>query len=70
MDLPAIARRIKRLESLVPGLSKGQARNARATTRWSTWNARPNLQAVQDIIAGLETARVVLAMARQRLTRG
>jgi hypothetical protein len=67
MEIADLTARIERLDRLMRGL-------AREVLRWKEGNdpllhveRRSYLDAVQDALAGVERARVVLARARQRL---
>jgi hypothetical protein len=62
--------RVRRLDQLARGLAK-------EVTLWKAGDApllylerRAYLNAIQDALAGVEAARVVLARARQRLEHG
>lgn len=64
-----VAKRVRRLEELARGM-------AREVSVWKEGNdpllyleRKAYLDALQDALAGLETARVVMARARQRLER-
>ncbi len=67
MRLENLGPRVRRLEELARGL-------AREVTLWKECNdpllyleRKAYLNAIQDALAGVEAARVVLAQARQRL---
>jgi hypothetical protein len=69
MNLTDLKARVRRLEQLSQGLSK-------EVTLWKACNdpllyqeRRTYLEAIQDALAGVEKARVALAVARQRLER-
>jgi hypothetical protein len=67
MTVQHIAARIRRLEVLFIGLSREQALIRRGDDPPLYQERLDYLQALQGAIAGLETARVALARARQRL---
>jgi hypothetical protein len=67
MNLTDLAARVQRLDELARGLAK-------EVTLWKACNdpllyleRKAYLNAIQDALAGVETARVVLAKSRQRL---
>jgi hypothetical protein len=67
MKLPDLEARVRRLDELARGLAK-------EVTLWKAGNdpllyleRKAYLGAIQDALAGVEAARVVLARARQRL---
>ncbi len=69
MNLEDLAARVRRLDELARGLAK-------EVTLWKTCSdpllyleRKAYLSAIQDALAGAESARVVLAKARQRLER-
>jgi hypothetical protein len=69
MNLADVAARVHRLDVLMRGLAK-------EVSLWKEGNdpllyaeRRAYLKAIQDALAGVETARVVLARARQRLEK-
>jgi hypothetical protein len=67
MDLPAIAGRLRRLESLFLGLSKEAQLFKDCDCPLLSLERQAYLGALAAARSGLETARVVLARARQRL---
>jgi hypothetical protein len=69
MNLTDMAARVRRLDELARGLAK-------EVTLWKACNdpllyleRKGYLNAIQDALAGVESARVILAKARQRLER-
>jgi hypothetical protein len=69
MTVEHIAARIRRLEVLLLGLSKEQLLFRQGDDPLLYLERQDYLQALQGAIAGLESAHVVLATARQRLER-
>jgi hypothetical protein len=69
MTLQHIAGRIRRLESLFLGLSKEQAVIAKGDNPLLYLERQAYLAALRATASVLETARVVLARARQSLER-
>ena len=69
MTVQHLAARIRRLERLFIGLSKEQALIRQGDDPLLYLERQDYLQALQGAIAGLESARVVPARARQRLQR-
>src|SRR5262249_35790352 len=67
--LAHIAARIKRLEKLGMAFAKEQFMIAQGDDPLLYLERQEYLRALRDAVAGVETARVVLAKARQRLTR-
>ena len=70
MNLTDLRGRVRRLDQLARGLAK-------EVTWWKASDdpllyleRRAYLNAIQDALAGIEAARVVLARARQRLEHG
>jgi hypothetical protein len=69
MTVQHIAARIKRLEKLGLAFAREQLFMRQGDDPLLYLERQDYLQALQGATAGLETARVVLARARQRLTR-
>ena len=63
-----VVARMRRLEQLTRGLSKEVALWKEANDPLLYLERRAYLNAIQDALAGLEEARVVLARATQRLS--
>jgi hypothetical protein len=70
MDTDGITRRIGRLDELSRGLAKEVVLMKTANDPLLYLERKAYLTAIQDALAGVETARVALARARQRLERG
>jgi hypothetical protein len=70
MDTDGIKRRIGRLGELSRGLAKGVVLIKAASDPLLYLERKAYLTAIQDALAGVEGARVVLARAGQRLERG
>jgi hypothetical protein len=68
MDLRHIAARIRRLDQLSCGLTKEHSIMATGDDPLLYLERQDYLRALCDIVAGLETDRMVLTKARQRLT--
>jgi hypothetical protein len=67
MSVADVMNRVRRLEELTRGLSKEVARWKEGGDPLLYLERRSYLNAIQDALAGLEAARVVLARAGQRL---
>ena len=70
MNLEDLAARIGRLDQLARGLAKEVQLWKKANDPLLYLERKTYLEAVQDALAGVEAARVLLAKARQRLERG
>jgi hypothetical protein len=67
VNLPDLAARCRRLEALTVGLMRECAVIAEADDPLLYLERRAYLAAVRGAVSGLESARVVLAKARQRI---
>jgi hypothetical protein len=67
MTLTDLRRRVERLEDLARGLAKEVVLWKKADDPLLYVERKGYLNAIQDALAGVEAARVVLARARQRL---
>jgi hypothetical protein len=67
MDLRHIAARIRRLDQLSRGLTREHSIMAASDDPLLYLERQDYLRALRAAVAGLESARVVLAKARQRL---
>jgi hypothetical protein len=67
MNVTDLAARVRRLDALVRGLAKEVALWRGGNDPLLYLERRAYLKAIQDALAGLEEARVVLARARQRM---
>lgn len=64
-----VSARVRRLEELTRGLSKEVAIWKEGNDPLLYLERKSYLNAIQDALAGLESARVVLARARQRMQK-
>ena len=67
MNLPDLGARVRRLDELARGLAKEVSLWRGGNDPLLYLERKAYLDAVQDALAGVEGARVVLARARQRL---
>jgi hypothetical protein len=67
VNLPDLAARCRRLEALTVGLIREFALIGAGNDPLLYLERRAYLAAVRSIVSGLESARVVLAKARQRI---
>jgi len=67
LTLPDVITRIQRLDELTRGLAKEVLLWKDGTDPLLYLERKAYLRAIQDALAGIETARVVLARARQRI---
>jgi hypothetical protein len=67
MNLADLSVRIKRLEQLSLNLSREELRVMKGALRLHFDERREYLQAIREAIAGVEKARVVLALADHRM---
>ena len=67
MNLADLAARVRRLDQLARGLAKEVAIWKECNDPLLYLERKAYLTAIQDALAGVEEARVVLAKARQRL---
>jgi hypothetical protein len=70
MTLAALSARVRRLEELSIGLAREVVRVKEAANPLLYLERKAYLKALQDALAGVEAARVILALARQRLEEG
>jgi hypothetical protein len=70
ITLADLAARMRRLEELTRGLAKEVAVWREGDDPLLYVERKAYLEAIQDALAGMESARVVLARARQRLENG
>ncbi len=68
MNLSDLTARVQRLDVLMRGLAKEVALWKQGDDPLLYQERKAYLKAIQDALAGVEAARVVLAKARQRLT--
>ncbi len=69
MKLADLTRRVRRLDELMRGLAKEVALWKEGNDPLLHQERRAYLKAIQDALAGVEEARVVLARASQRLAK-
>ena len=69
IERSGIEARVRRLRELAEGLAREAARWERREDPLGTWERRAYLRGVYSAIAGLETARVILTQACQRMDR-
>jgi hypothetical protein len=69
MNLADLGARVRRLDELARGLAKEVALWKAGNDPLLYLERRVYLGAIQDALAGVEAARVVLAKARQRLEK-
>jgi hypothetical protein len=69
ITLAALAARVRRLDELMRGLAKELAVWKEGNDPLLYLERQAYLKAIQDALTGVETARVVLARARQRAER-
>jgi hypothetical protein len=67
MNLTDLSARVRRLDDLARGLAKEVALWKKGSDPLLYLERKAYLDAIQDALAGVEEARVVLARARQRL---
>ena len=67
IELADLKARVRRLDELTRGLAREVAIWKQADDPLLYLERRAYLKAIQDALAGVESARVVLARARQRL---
>jgi hypothetical protein len=67
MNLADMTARVRRLDELARGLAKEVALWKKADDPLLYLERKAYLDAIQDALAGVEEARVILARARQRL---
>jgi hypothetical protein len=67
LTLPDVITRIQRLDELTRGLAKEMLLWKDGTGPLLYLERMAYLRAIQDALAGIETARIVLARARQRI---
>jgi hypothetical protein len=67
ISMPDVEKRLQRLEELMRGLSKEVALWKEGTDPLLYLERKAYLNAIQDALAGVEAARVVLARAVQRV---
>jgi hypothetical protein len=67
LTLPDVITRIQRLDELTRGLAKEVLLWKDGTDLLLYLERKAYLRAIQEALAGIETARVVLARARQRI---
>jgi hypothetical protein len=67
VNLPDLAARCRRLEALTVGLMREHAAIAEGNDPLLYLERRAYLAAVRGAVSGLDSARVVLAKARQRI---
>jgi hypothetical protein len=70
MNLTDLQGRVRRLDQLARGLAKEVTLWKGSDDPLLYLERRAYLNAIQDALAGIEAARVVLARARQRLEHG
>lgn len=69
IGLADVAARVRRLDELMRGLAKEVSLWKEGNDPLLYLERKAYLEAIQDALAGVEEARVVLARARQRLER-
>jgi hypothetical protein len=70
MNLADLAVRIKRLEQLCMNLSREELRVSKGELRLYFDERREYLVAIREAIAGVESARIVLVRAKDRMEGG
>jgi hypothetical protein len=70
MTFTGLSARVRRLEELSIGLAKEVVHVREANDSLLCLERKAHLKALQDALAGVESARVTLALARQRLEEG